>query len=209
MQSEQITRVVLTGGPCAGKTTAVAQIVDHFSRLGYKVFTVPEIPTMVTKIGWSYLTDNEEFYYYGEKMILELQLEMENKVLRLAETIKGQPCLVVCDRGLMDISTYVSEEIWAKMCEEVGMTSSKMRQRYDAVLHLLSAANGTEECYTTANNAQRYEKADEAGLALARELDRKQAKAWEEHPCVRVIENVLDFDVKMNHVINELESILG
>ena len=66
MQSEQITRVVLTGGPCAGKTTAVAQIVDHFSRLGYKVFTVPEIPTMVTKIGWSYLTDNEEFYYYGE-----------------------------------------------------------------------------------------------------------------------------------------------
>ena len=40
-----IKRIVLTGGPCAGKTTAQVRIVEHFSNLGFKVFTVPEVPT--------------------------------------------------------------------------------------------------------------------------------------------------------------------
>ena len=41
----KITKVVLTGGPCAGKTTALAKVVEHFSNLGYQVYTVPEVPT--------------------------------------------------------------------------------------------------------------------------------------------------------------------
>jgi len=41
-----IKRIVLTGGPCAGKTTALVRIIDHFSNLGFKVFCVPEVPTM-------------------------------------------------------------------------------------------------------------------------------------------------------------------
>ena len=40
-----IKRIVLTGGPCAGKTTALVRIIEHFSNLGFKVFTVPEVPT--------------------------------------------------------------------------------------------------------------------------------------------------------------------
>ena len=32
-----IKKIVLTGGPCAGKTTALVKIIDHFSGLGYKV----------------------------------------------------------------------------------------------------------------------------------------------------------------------------
>ncbi len=46
-----IKKIVLTGGPCAGKTTALVKIIDHFSGLGYKVFTIPEVPTMFTQAG--------------------------------------------------------------------------------------------------------------------------------------------------------------
>ena len=81
-----IKRIVLTGGPCAGKTTALVRIHEHFSALGYKVFTVPEVPTMITQAGWNYLTDNHDFYYEGEKVILETQLELEDKIMRMAET---------------------------------------------------------------------------------------------------------------------------
>lgn len=53
-----IKKIVLTGGPCAGKTTALVRIIEHFSGLGYKVFTIPEVPTMFTQAGMNYLTDN-------------------------------------------------------------------------------------------------------------------------------------------------------
>ena len=42
----EIKKIVLTGGPCAGKTTAMVRIIEHFTSLGFKVFTIPEIPTI-------------------------------------------------------------------------------------------------------------------------------------------------------------------
>lgn len=44
-----IKKIVLTGGPCAGKTTALVRIIEHFSGLGYKVFTIPEVPTCLPR----------------------------------------------------------------------------------------------------------------------------------------------------------------
>ncbi|MBQ0057839.1 MAG: AAA family ATPase [Bacteroidales bacterium] len=202
-------RIVLTGGPCAGKTTALVRINDHFSSLGYKVFTVPEVPTMITQSGWNYMTDNHAFYYEGEKVILEMQLELEDKIMRMAETCT-EPCVVVCDRGAMDISAYISPEMWDELTASCGTSSQQLRtgDRYDAVLHLVSAADGAEQFYTTANNAQRYEKADEAGLRIARELDKKVIQAWTGHPHLRVINNGEDFERKMNRVLREISAVL-
>ena len=60
----QIKKIVLTGGPCAGKTTAMVKVIEHFSSLGYKVFTIPEVPTMFTQAGMNYLTSNKDFYIF-------------------------------------------------------------------------------------------------------------------------------------------------
>ena len=205
-----IKKIVLTGGPCAGKTTALVRINEYLSNLGYKVFIVPEIPTMVTASGWSYLTDNHDFYYEGEKIILELQLEMEDKMQRLAETCT-EPCVIVCDRGALDISAYISPEMYDELCAACHTSVEELRHggRYDAVLHLVSAADGAESFYTTANNASRYEKADEAGLNLARQLDKKVIQAWTGHPHHRVIDNRKDFEQKLNRVLYEINSVLG
>ena len=204
-----IKRIVLTGGPCAGKTTALVRIHEHFSALGYKVFTVPEVPTMITQAGWNYLTDNQNFYYEGEKVILETQLELEDKIMRMAQTCK-EPCVIVCDRGAMDISAYISPKMWKELTDSCHTSTEELRtgNRYDAILHLVSAADGAEKFYTTANNAQRYEKADEAGLQLARELDKKVIQAWTGHPHLRVINNGEDFEQKMNRVVREIASVL-
>ncbi len=205
-----IKRIVLTGGPCAGKTTALVRINEHFSALGYKVFMVPEVPTMITQAGWNYLTDNKDFYYEGEKIILETQLELEDKVMRLAQTCT-EPCVIVCDRGAMDISAYISTDMWNELTRACHTSTEELRtgSRYDAVLHLVSAADGAEQFYTTANNAQRYEKADEAGLAIARALDKKVIDAWTGHPHLRVINNGEDFEQKMNRVVREISAVLG
>lgn len=204
-----IKKIVLTGGPCAGKTTALVKVIEHFSSLGYKVFTIPEVPTMFTQAGMDYLTKNEDFFYEGEKATLEMQLALEDKFMRIAETCK-EPVVMVCDRGTMDISAYMTPEMWGNITSAVGVTTQQLRdQRYDAVLHLVSAADGAEQFYTTCNNAQRLEQADEKGLQVARMLDKKVIEAWSGHSHLRVINNHEDFDKKLNRVLKEIAAVLG
>ena len=203
-----IKRIVLTGGPCAGKTTALVRIIEHFSSLGFKVFTIPEVPTLFTQAGMNYLTKNQAFFYEGEKATLEIQLALEDKFLRMAQQCV-KPSIIVCDRGAMDISAYMAPETWEQITRAVGTSTPELRDRYDAVLHLVSAADGAEQYYTTANNAQRYEQMNEEGLRIARGLDKKVIHAWTGHPHLRVINNHDDFDCKMNRVIKEISNVLG
>lgn len=195
-------RIVLTGGPCAGKTTALVKIIEHFSSLGYKVFIIPEVPTLFSQAGMDYLTDNYAFFYEGEKATLEMQIALEEKFTRIAETIE-EPTIIVCDRGTMDISAYMKPAMWQDITSALSTDSERLRARYDAVLHLVSAADGAEQFYTTATNAERTE-----GLELARELDKKVISAWSEHPRLRVINNHENFDTKINRVLQEISNVL-
>ena len=204
----EIKKIVLTGGPCAGKTTALVKITEYFSGFGYKVFNVPEVPTIYSTAGWNYLTPNRDLYYQGERAILETQLALEDQFMRLAE-VCTKPVLIVCDRGTMDISAYIKPEEWEEITRMAGTSPNELHERYDAVLHLVSAADGAEQYYTTATNATRYEQANEEGLRIARELDKKVIKAWTGHPHLRVINNHDDFENKLNRVLNEIAKVVG
>ncbi len=200
---KDIKKIVLTGGPCAGKTTALVKIIDHFSSMGFKVFTIPEVPTLFAQAGVDYLTKNRNFFYESEKATLEMQLTLEDKFLKIAEQV-DEPAVIVCDRGAMDISAYMNAAMWDEITGLVGTDSAALRGRYDAILHLVSAADGAEEFYTTSNNKERTE-----GLELARALDKKVINAWSEHPHVRVINNHQDFNTKINRVLKEISAVLG
>ncbi len=200
---DHIKTIVLTGGPCAGKTSALVKVIEHFSSLGYKVFTIPEVPTIFSQAGMDYLTKNQNFFYEGEKATLEMQLAFEDKFYKMASQIK-QPVLIICDRGALDISAYMTKEMWGKITGLVGVNNRQLLERYDAVLHLVSAADGAEQFYTTATNSTRTE-----GIELARQLDKKVIEAWAEHPQLRVINNHEDFDNKLNRVLKEISSVLG
>ena len=195
-------KIVLTGGPCAGKTTALVKIMEHFSSIGYKVFIIPELPTLFLQAGMDYLTDNKELFYEGEKATLEMQIALEDKFLQMAKSIK-QPVLIVCDRGTMDISAYMNPVLWNRIISDAKMNNEMLRSRYDAVLHLVSAADGAEQFYTTATNNKRTE-----GIELARILDKKVIQAWSEHPHLRVINNHEDFETKLERVLQEISDVL-
>ena len=205
---KEIKKIVLTGGPCAGKTTALVKIIEHFSSLGFKVFTIPEVPTLFSQAGMDYLTDNQRFFYEGEKATLEAQLLLEDKFMKMAEQVE-EPAVVVCDRGTMDISAYLKPNVWEDIIDNIGTSAQQLIDRYDAVLHLVSAADGAEKFYTTTTNSQRAEQKNEEGLRMARELDKKVINAWSGHPHLRVINNHDDFDTKLNRVLKEISSVLG
>ena len=195
-------KIVLTGGPCAGKTTALVKIMEHFSSIGYKVFIIPELPTLFLQAGMDYPTDNKDLFYEGEKATLEMQIALEDKFLQMAKSVK-QPVLIVCDRGTMDISAYMNPVLWNQIISDAKMNNEMLRSRYDAVLHLVSAADGAEQFYTTATNNKRTE-----GIELARILDKKVIQAWSEHPHLRVINNHEDFETKLERVLQEISDVL-
>jgi CYTH domain-containing protein len=109
----------------------------------------------------------------------------------------------------MDISAYIKPEEWEEITHMAGTNSEALRESYDAVLHLVSAADGAEQYYTTATNATRYEQANEEGLRIARELDKKVIEAWTGHPHLRVINNHDDFDNKIKRVLAEISKVVG
>ncbi|MBF1062876.1 MAG: AAA family ATPase [Prevotellaceae bacterium] len=200
---KDIKKIVLTGGPCAGKTTALVKVIEHFSSRGYKVFTIPEVPTIFLQAGMDYLTKNQDWFYEGEKSTLEIQLAFEDDFTRMAQTING-PVVIICDRGALDISAYLPTEMWEKITGLCNVTTQQLRDRYDAVLHLVSAADGAEQYYNTTSNEMRTE-----GIEKARLLDRKVIQAWTGHPHLRVINNHDNFDTKINRVLKEISAVLG
>uniref|UniRef100_UPI00402A1650 AAA family ATPase n=1 Tax=Prevotella sp. TaxID=59823 RepID=UPI00402A1650 len=74
---KDVKKIVLTGGPCAGKTTALVKIMEYFSSRGFKVFTIPEIPTIFLQAGMDYLTKNEQWFYDGERDTWHAHLAVE------------------------------------------------------------------------------------------------------------------------------------
>ncbi len=49
--SDSLHKICITGGPCAGKTTALAMLQSDLQQLGFIVLTVPEAATLLMKGG--------------------------------------------------------------------------------------------------------------------------------------------------------------
>ena len=201
---EKVTKVVLTGGPCAGKTTALARIVEHFSEKGFYVLTVPEAATLFSQSGVDFLTSDKDLFVESELQLMQFQLEMEDRMQRIAVS-SGRPALIVCDRGTMDIKAYMNGEMWNALTETLGTTVVELRDaRYAAVIHLATAAKGAGQFYSLGNNEARTETPEQA-----RAIDDRLMMAWTGHPHLRVIGNDCTFDEKMNRVLKEISHVLG
>jgi nucleoside-triphosphatase THEP1 len=50
-KTKQVTKILLTGGPCAGKTTSLAKLQNTLDNKGFRVYCVPEAATLMMKGG--------------------------------------------------------------------------------------------------------------------------------------------------------------
>ncbi|KAI5638503.1 AAA domain-containing protein [Phthorimaea operculella] len=189
-------RLVLTGGPCGGKTTGQSRISTFFENLGWKVFRVPETANVLLSGGVKFADLTPEEAAMFQENLLKTMIQIENTFFELGRTCQRN-CLIICDRGAMDASAFISKEKWEAIMASNNWNSVELRDnRYNQIVHCVSAANGAEEFYSTEDHASRSE-----GVELARELDYKAAAAWIGHPYFDVIDNSTDFDKKMNRLI--------
>ena len=197
-----IHKIVITGGPCGGKTTALSRIQRDLSHLGYTVLTVPETATSLISGGVAPWTCGTNAEYQKCQMLLQMQKEQVFE--QAAATMSDEKIVIVCDRGELDNKAYMTDEEFAEVLGFLGKTEIELRDDYDAVFHLVTAAKGAEEFYTLENNGARYESVEEAAA-----LDDKFIAAWTGHPHFRVIDNRSDFEDKMRHLMREITYFLG
>ena len=96
----QLSKIVITGGPCAGKSTAMSWIQNAFTQMGYVVLFVPETATELINGGvapWN-VKRNVDF----QKCFLTLQREKEKIFETAASKMDAEKVLLVCDRGALD-----------------------------------------------------------------------------------------------------------
>ncbi len=197
-----ITKIVITGGPCAGKTTGMTWIQNAFSSRGYRVLFVPETATELISGGVAPWTCGSNLDY--QKCQVRLQLSKEQVFRQAAETMPDEKILIVCDRGVMDNKAYMSPAEFDAVLNALGLDAVALRDDYDGVFHLVTAARGAEEFYTLSNNQARTETPEQA-----RALDDRLISAWTGHPHLRVIGNESDFDSKMKKLLSEITALLG
>ncbi|KAK3931021.1 TRPL translocation defect protein 14 [Frankliniella fusca] len=142
--------------------------------------------------------------YKFQENLLKTMIQIENTFFSLGESCTRN-CLIICDRGAMDASAFISKEKWEYMLASNNLNNVDLRDnRYNHIIHLVSAANGAEDFYSTEDHVCRSE-----GVEMARELDYKAAAAWVGHPYFDVIDNSTDFETKICRMISSICQKLG
>ncbi|MDR0292258.1 MAG: ATP-binding protein [Elusimicrobium sp.] len=158
-------KIVLTGGPSGGKTTALSIIKENF---GARVEIVKEAATLIYSGGFPRKDGSAPHTYHAQRIIYFVSRELEE----MAEKIAPEAELIICDRGTLDGAVY-----WPYGAEDffknMNTTIEEELKRYYMVIHLSPPRN--ENFYQS--TSVRTE-----DLKGALEVDRKILEVWQAHP---------------------------
>lgn len=194
---KNIKKIVLTGGPCGGKTTAMKRIKKELQGIGYTILLIPETAAELMQGGLTPLSCDTNLDY--QKCQIGLQQFKEKIFEQGARSMSKENILIICDRGLLDNKAFMTDEEFEICLQELNTNESLLMERYDAVFHMVTAARGVTEAYTLSNLETRTETVSEA-----KELDEKIMLAWNGHPYRRIITSRLDFEAKIQQLIEEI-----
>ncbi len=185
-------RIVLTGGPGGGKTTAA----DLFRReIGEKVVIVPETATMLFTGGFPRVGEPKA-RAATQQAIFHAQVALEDIQGAL---YPGR--VLLCDRGTVDGAAFWPEQAPKPFFESMDTTLEAQLERYDAVIFFESAAVG--DIAIEGGNPARTE-----SNAEARELDMRLREVWSKHPDFHFIPHSTSFFEKLRVGLAELQRIV-
>lgn len=185
-------RIVLTGGPGGGKTTAA----DLYRReLGEKVIVVPEAATILFSGGFP-RTKEIHAVKSLQQAIFHVQRNLED-----VQSAMYHDRILLCDRGTIDGAAYWPDSL-KSFFSSVGTTLEEELARYDAVIYFESAAIGGISI--EGGNPTRIESLKEAVA-----LDRKLLPLWRQHRRFEFIPHQESFFAKMGYGLNSIQKIVA
>lgn len=184
-------RIVVTGGPGAGKTTAA----DLFRReIGERVVVVPEAATLLYSGGFPRVTEPTA-RRATQSAVYHLQRNLED-----VQSARFPERILLCDRGTVDGAAYWPDEP-ATFFAAMGTDHAAELARYDAVLFFESAAVGGISI--EGGNPIRNESLEEAVR-----LDHALRALWAPHPRFVVVRHDDSFFKKIALGLAAMESMV-
>ena len=184
-------RIVLTGGPGGGKTTAA----DFFRReMGERVILVPEAATMVFSGGFPRVHEPNAVHA-AQRAIYHVQRNLED-----VQAAQYPDRVLLCDRGTVDGAAYWPGQAH-EFFEDLGTSMKSELRRYDAVIFFESAAVGG--LGIEGGNPIRNESMEQAV-----ELDRKLRALWSQHQRFVLVPHDNSFFKKISFGLAVLESMV-
>ena len=201
---KKIVKIVLTGGPAAGKTTLISRILKEFKQDdGWRVITIPETATdLISGFGIKPFGNCLSMLEFQDYVVAD-QLHKEKLALKAAKAVPEPNVLVVYDRALLDDKAYITDDEFEQVVAKFGLTTEAILAKYDAVIHLVTCAKGAEFAYNLGNSARTE------SLDSAVEMDDKTLRAWSAHPNLKIVDNAVDFEKKIQRAMREIFRIVG
>lgn len=188
MNDKKCKKIVLTGGACGGKTESLPFIKEHFTKLGYDVYIVNEMATILilggiiaTKVG------GKNFQELVVGMQIEMQRTFENAI-SLSENNKN---LIIFDRCPIDAMMFINREEFDEIANKFETTYENIMNSYDGIINMEAVAKTFPELYTSQNNKARRDEGENTV-----ETDNKLLEAYREHPNRVIIGSYKDFNEK-------------
>jgi predicted ATPase len=176
-------RVVLTGGPGAGKTAVLELTRLHVCE---HVAVLPEAASMLFRGGFP-RSQASDARRAAQRAIFRVQYEIESAT----EHARPEIQVLLCDRGTVDGAAYWpagDDTLWSA----VGTTHEAELARYDAVIHLRTPQNGGYN----QQNPMRIESVEEAAR-----IDARIAALWQGHARYQLVSSTEDFVPKAEHAL--------
>lgn len=184
-------RVVLTGGPGGGKTTAA----DLYRReIGPEVVIVPEAATLLYTGGFP-RTGKKGVKRATQRAIYHVQKNLEDAH---AEAYGSR--ILLCDRGTIDGAAYWPGDPML-FFKHLETTLERELQRYDAVIFFETAAVGG--IAIEGGNPARIETLKEAV-----QIDERLRTLWSQHPHFVFVPHDASFIRKVNRGLSELAGMV-
>lgn len=186
-------RIVLTGGPGGGKTTAA----DLMRReVGDQIVIVPEAATMLFSGGFP-RKQTPTARRSVQTAIYHVQRNLED-----VHSASYPDRILLCDRGTLDSTVYWPEEDGSSFYGTLETSMEAELDRYDAVIFFETAAVGNLSI--EGGNPTRTETTTEAI-----EIDRQLQAVWGNHPNFNFIPHEASFLKKLEVAIDKLSSLLN
>ncbi|MBT4349629.1 ATP-binding protein [bacterium] len=194
-------KIVLTGGPCGGKTTFLEALEKE---LGANIIIVPEAATILLSGGFlepnKDISWSEDWQTAFEYAVFHLQKSLEETAILQAKE-KGISVLV-CDRGSLDAAVFLPGGLGqAQLLLNLDVTSERLR--YHAVLHLESLATADSDKYSSAGNGHRIE-----SLEQAKKMELLSQEVWSQHKNYFFIDGQRSVDSKIGEALDLVRKIL-
>lgn len=171
-------KIVITGGPCSGKTKVLNYLVESLETNGYKTIVVSETATELIKAGC--IPNKNITPYDFQNLLLKNQIRKEDLCIETLNKDILNKTVILFDRGVLDNFAYLQDkEEYLSMLKENNLNLSDCYKRYDEAIFLHSTANGKESSYKwnnpitgeIAKNEARFESPEEAKLLNEKTLN--------------------------------------